>query len=262
MNECNIVKDLMPLYADNLLSTDSTEFIHRHIAWCESCRETLRRSGQELPELSTDAYISEKKALKKAIRRDRLRTAARTMLCLLIIFGMFACYLGFTLYQWGYLTPIEASHTAPDNTRVFEVVERDFIGARTDGYMVRFYYKTTDDRNAGLNRYYTLWDKIDAHWAPDSEYLLLDVVTVDGVRELRVVDTTIQMTRGGQQIIPGMSENLIPELTKLSGAEGEILFTFDSWLPDSRTIAFLYTTANGQSGIVTYRCPDDLDSLK
>lgn len=260
MNECNIVRDLMPLYADELLSADSTEFIHRHISWCEKCRETLQRSGQELPEISTDAYISEKKALKKAIRRDRLRTVLKTVLCFLLIAIISVCYVCYQMQY--YLTPIEQTYSAPNGTRALELVERDYIGCRTDGYMIRFRFEATDRTNFGTNRYYTQWDKIDAHWAPDSRYLLLDVVTVDGVRELRVVDTNIQRTRGGLPEIPGLSENLIPELTKLSGEEGEVSFTFDSWLPDSRTIAFLYTTAQGQSGIVNYRCSDNLDSMK
>ena len=251
MNECNIVKDLMPLYTEQLLSEDSMEYIHRHIAWCESCREALRLSGQELPEIATDAYISEKKAIKKALRRDRLRTALQTILCFSLFVIMVVCYMGYQMQY--YLTPIEVALPAPDGTRTLELVERDYIGCRTDGYMIRFNF---DD--AGHNRYYTEWDAVDAHWAPDSEHLYLDITTLEGVREVRVLNTTTQMTSGGTQQIPGLSEDLLPSIRTAAEAHlGQAVeeITFAAWADDSQTLLFSAATADGNTHPIRFHFP-------
>ena len=58
MNECNIVKDLMPLYADELLSPDSLEFIEDHVSKCPQCRDLWDRRNQELPDIHTQNPIS------------------------------------------------------------------------------------------------------------------------------------------------------------------------------------------------------------
>ena len=35
MNECKIVEDLLPLYAEDLISPESKEFVEEHCAGCE-----------------------------------------------------------------------------------------------------------------------------------------------------------------------------------------------------------------------------------
>ena len=35
---CNVIKDLLPLYIDNVLSEDSSKLVEDHINTCESCR--------------------------------------------------------------------------------------------------------------------------------------------------------------------------------------------------------------------------------
>ena len=37
--ECDIVKDLMPLYIDDVLSENSKIFVKDHIDSCESCKK-------------------------------------------------------------------------------------------------------------------------------------------------------------------------------------------------------------------------------
>ena len=37
--DCDIIKDLMPLYIDDLLSDNSKKFVEDHINNCESCKK-------------------------------------------------------------------------------------------------------------------------------------------------------------------------------------------------------------------------------
>lgn len=42
-NECNIIKDLLPLYADNVCSSESKQLVDNHIAECQDCKAILRK---------------------------------------------------------------------------------------------------------------------------------------------------------------------------------------------------------------------------
>ncbi len=48
-NECNIVKDLLPLYMENMVSSDTKEFVENHIDSCEECKKELEQLKMDLP---------------------------------------------------------------------------------------------------------------------------------------------------------------------------------------------------------------------
>ncbi|MCM1101550.1 MAG: zf-HC2 domain-containing protein [Clostridium sp.] len=43
---CNIVRDLLPLYQENLCSEDSRDYVERHLEQCKSCRDTYSLLGR------------------------------------------------------------------------------------------------------------------------------------------------------------------------------------------------------------------------
>ena len=48
MNPCNIVQDLLPLYADNTCSPGTREFVEEHIADCPACKALLESMKQSI----------------------------------------------------------------------------------------------------------------------------------------------------------------------------------------------------------------------
>lgn len=46
-NECDIVKDLIPSYMENELSSSSKEFIEKHIENCSDCKKLLAELKEE-----------------------------------------------------------------------------------------------------------------------------------------------------------------------------------------------------------------------
>ena len=44
INECHIVADLLPLYAEGMLSDPTTISVKEHLASCEKCRAELAGS--------------------------------------------------------------------------------------------------------------------------------------------------------------------------------------------------------------------------
>ena len=39
INECNIVRDLLPIYADKATTSDSDKFVKKHLSNCEGCQK-------------------------------------------------------------------------------------------------------------------------------------------------------------------------------------------------------------------------------
>lgn len=256
MNECNIVKDLMPLYEEELLSEDSLEFIRRHAENCPQCRNVLQRDTA-LPDIQTQNPVSEKKIIKKALRRDRLKTAAKTLLAVFFVLSIFVCYVILTMHEWGYFYSIEASYPSPDGTCVLELVDRDSFAGGNDGYQIRF--NLNRDTGGGINRYLTDWDGIEPHWAPNGTHLLLMTTDTEGQPGIYIVDTSEHHHKGGTYEIPDMTGNLIPVLIELCREQEDfsndldnIHFTFHSWQEDSEAVVFCYETDRGQSGLITY----------
>lgn len=81
-NECSIVRDLLPLYAENMLSEDTAEFVEEHINGCAYCRSELETLRTAVPQaLPTGEEIPLKPVLKKIKSRMQIFTA------MIIIFG-------------------------------------------------------------------------------------------------------------------------------------------------------------------------------
>lgn len=66
--QCNIVKDLLPLYMDELTSEETNSFIKKHLEECPNCRNEYRTFKAELSNSanrSNDTKIQEIDYLKK-----------------------------------------------------------------------------------------------------------------------------------------------------------------------------------------------------
>ena len=45
-NECSIVCDLLPLYAEDMVSEDTAEFVKEHLGNCPTCRAELEKAAK------------------------------------------------------------------------------------------------------------------------------------------------------------------------------------------------------------------------
>lgn len=69
MNLCKIVQDLLPLYAENLCSPETTQFIEEHIKECEECKKYAEEMTQEIiPESTYDTICSQMKETNDFIK--------------------------------------------------------------------------------------------------------------------------------------------------------------------------------------------------
>ena len=73
---CNIIKDLMPSFVDEICSEDSKNLIYEHIQSCEQCKEFLESMKKPLQsvELSVEKdKLKAQKPFKKINKMHRIR---------------------------------------------------------------------------------------------------------------------------------------------------------------------------------------------
>lgn len=82
---CEIIEDLLPLYVDNVCSTQSRQAVEQHLQECEKCRIAFESTqAVQVPHIEPDSPV-EDKAIKKGFRKIRIRWWAAILIILAII---------------------------------------------------------------------------------------------------------------------------------------------------------------------------------
>ena len=98
-NDCNMIRDLMPLVLDRVASNESRDAVETHIISCEECRKQYNAMKSALPEKNRMEFDEEQKQFTdalKAVRKKKLRrricTIALTALACMaaVLIGLFA----------------------------------------------------------------------------------------------------------------------------------------------------------------------------
>ena len=111
-NECNVVRDLMPLVLDRVASEESREIVETHIASCGECRKQYDAMKADLPEETRAEYEEEQKQFTdalKAIKKKKLRRRIR-LIALAALACMAAVLIGLFAYDalfWKMTVPVD-----------------------------------------------------------------------------------------------------------------------------------------------------------
>ena len=87
-NECSIIRDILPLYVENMVSEDTSEFVKEHLESCPACRaelEKLREPVEVQTEPQPDMDAAPLKRLKKALLMKKVQTILCTAAVLLAL---------------------------------------------------------------------------------------------------------------------------------------------------------------------------------
>ncbi len=86
---CDVIKDLLPLYVDDVLSADSKTLVDEHLSSCKKCSDYHNK--MKSPEKQDTCAISEDKKALKLIRKQlitrRLITILITVICVAALLG-------------------------------------------------------------------------------------------------------------------------------------------------------------------------------
>ena len=73
-HDCDVIRDLLPLYADDACSRKSREMVEEHLQECSDCRELLHMLQEE--EIENRLRGEKESVIEYALRRFRRRSAA------------------------------------------------------------------------------------------------------------------------------------------------------------------------------------------
>ena len=76
-NKCNLIRDILPLYVEDMVSTDTREFVSEHLEHCEACRAAFEHM-QKPADIIPYADIVPLKRIKKELFIKRLQTVFLT----------------------------------------------------------------------------------------------------------------------------------------------------------------------------------------
>ena len=68
---CEIIKDLLPLYFDDVCSNDSKAVIEEHLATCDSCKSELQVMKESLPINNAEQNLKASESVRKLSKRWR-----------------------------------------------------------------------------------------------------------------------------------------------------------------------------------------------
>lgn len=102
-NECNIIRDILPLYIDKIVSEDTISFVEEHLEKCAACRTELEnmKTPNALEQATFDALTDDDKPLKifakKWNRKKRIVISAFAAILLIVVLlgSCFVSYLKF-----------------------------------------------------------------------------------------------------------------------------------------------------------------------
>lgn len=95
---CNIINDLLPLYAENMLSEDSKKLVEEHMEQCESCRNSLENLKR--PIATNTVNFNDIKPLEKIKKKNHkiitiiiIAAVVVTIVLNLAVIGIAYCFI-------------------------------------------------------------------------------------------------------------------------------------------------------------------------
>ncbi|TWH58320.1 putative zinc finger protein [Desulfitobacterium sp. LBE] len=90
---CNIIKDILPLYIESVVSADTKTLIEEHVSECENCGNELKRMQTPI-KLAADTDATHLKRIRKTWHRKKLWVSIMTAAIITVLF-----MAGLYLYQ-------------------------------------------------------------------------------------------------------------------------------------------------------------------
>ncbi|MEE3952759.1 zf-HC2 domain-containing protein [Peribacillus frigoritolerans] len=148
---CNIVKDMLPLYHDNVCSSDSQKMVEEHLSECDSCKSELDRIRDDIkiPKKEIEENKIDGKVIKNISmmwKRSRVKSFIKgVIISALLISFIILGYFG--LFHWN-ITNVPTNVVEIKNVSEMEDDKIVYHAELTDGYSLnRIKYDMDDEGN-------------------------------------------------------------------------------------------------------------------
>lgn len=103
-NECNIIRDILPLYIDEIVSEDTSSFVEEHLEKCAACRAELEnmKAPNALEKAVSDTRANDEKPLKAFAQkwnRKRHIVVTAFLAVLLIVALLGSCFVSYLKFD-------------------------------------------------------------------------------------------------------------------------------------------------------------------
>lgn len=146
---CNINKDILPLYVENMLSEDSFIMVEEHIAQCQECKNYLEEL-QKSPGIPVDRDATPLLRIKSTLRKKKAQTILLSMMLSIVLIVIIIAFLTapeYIPYSEGSVTIDEIG-----NGSVIAIFEDTVYGYDINKYL--------SDDNTGYEYHITTWNSI------------------------------------------------------------------------------------------------------
>lgn len=150
-NNCSIIRDILPLYIENIISKDTKQFVEEHLSHCEECKSYFEVLQEDIPFekncLENDTGIEVIKMVESNISKKRWLTGIISAVVSAIIVILIFAYL-----------------TTPEYTPYSEIDDiisiKDNNGFVTLSFTGEYELYEIEDGIYNINIYNTLWNKL------------------------------------------------------------------------------------------------------
>ena len=161
---CNIIRDLLPLYAEDLACQDTRVLVEEHICTCEDCKTVLNTIKQAAPipvEVSPESLNN----VKKTIRRRKVVSVLAAVMTVITIASAVFTYM-FTPFQLTMEQALDDFYVREDGAVVIDY--SPYVTGRSLSGM---------DENWFIHQYSTRYDK----WKGDKRKSIEELFGSDGI---------------------------------------------------------------------------------
>ncbi|MCI8647090.1 MAG: zf-HC2 domain-containing protein [Firmicutes bacterium] len=88
-NECSIIRDLLPLYAENMVRSDTAAFIEEHLKGCKACKKEYEQNYGRSEEAPPAQEVSDAAPLLRLSRKMKVRKMQTIALTALFVAALF-----------------------------------------------------------------------------------------------------------------------------------------------------------------------------
>lgn len=130
---CNIIKDILPLYVDGLVCEDTKSIVEAHLKKCNSCREEYRKMANVL-QMPIECDVEPIEKLQRKWRRKRIiNTIFASVICLTVVMAM-----SYWLFYYG-------APASEEDIGVRTAFQKNDYGYLNQEYV--FHFIRTDNKN-------------------------------------------------------------------------------------------------------------------
>lgn len=175
--DCEIIKDLLPNYVENLVSETTKEYVEQHISNCSECREILDNMKRDKIVEHKEFYNEEQAEIKniKKYRRKSILTKLMILILIIVVIsgaGIFSKYAhNSSVIFTAYNKLQEVKDT--ENFKI-TIEEHDSSEASGEVHTIKYYYKDGKYKKEMYSSDNTKYSQIYYEEINSNSYIFID----------------------------------------------------------------------------------------